>query len=57
MKMHRNSPLRKNTAVVDFGYGERKSSADAHLIVHNILHAKIEHPDFFQCQKKIGRNC
>ncbi len=44
--MHRISLLRSNTAVVDFGYGERKSSADGHLIVQNILGAKIEYPGF-----------
>ncbi len=52
-----NSLPRNSTAVVDLGYGRRKSSADGHLIVHDILDAKIEYPDNFQCQKKIGQNC
>ena len=42
---------RSNTAVVDFGYGERKSSADEQLIVQDISDAKLN-IKFFQNVKK-----
>ena len=52
-----NSLSRNSTAVVDFGYGRRNSSADGDSIVHDMPDAKIEYPDNFWCQKKIGQNC
>ena len=50
--MHRISLWRSNTAVVDFGYGERKSSADAELNTQNILHAKNECPGFSKTKER-----
>ncbi len=53
VEMHRNSLVRKNTAVVDFGHGERKSSADGHLIVQDILDAKLNIQKFSNVKKRL----
>jgi len=44
MNMHSNSLSTNRIAVVDLGYDGRKISADGHLIVHDILHKKVEYP-------------
>ena len=43
-------------AVVDFGYGERKSSANGHLIVQDVLDA-LNIKNFFTVLKHIELNC
>ncbi len=47
MNMHSNSLPTNRIAVVDLGYDRRKIRADEHLIVHDILHTKVEYPACF----------
>ncbi len=57
MNMHSNSLSTNRIAVVDLGYDKRKFSADGHLIVHDILHTKVEYPILFLISKKDRTNC
>ena len=38
---------------MDFGHGERKSSADGHLIVQDILDAKLNIQKFSNVKKRL----